>query len=151
MEGNGEHAVQLFHEMIMQQVKPDEVAFTRVLTACRHGGLVDEGMSIFQSMTEGHKISPQIVHYGCVVDLLGRAGLLSEALNLIKTMPMAPNDTVWRAFLAACRTHKNDKMAKYAAGMMAKSTGENTGVNVLLSNIYASDGKWTDVAEVRLK
>ncbi|KAK1387850.1 Pentatricopeptide repeat-containing protein [Heracleum sosnowskyi] len=150
VEGNGERAVQLFHEMIMQGVKPDEVAFTRVLTACSHGGLVDRGLSIFQSMTENYKISPQIVHYGCVVDLLGRAGLLSKALDLIKTMPMAPNDIVWSAFLAACRTHKNEKLATYAAGMIAKSTGENTGVHVLLSNIYASAGKWTDVAEVRL-
>ncbi|KAL8158250.1 hypothetical protein AgCh_002808 [Apium graveolens] len=150
VEGNGERAVHLFHEMIMQGVKPDEVAFVRVLTACSHGGLVDQGMSIFQSMTESYKISPQIVHYGCVADLLGRAGLLSEALDLIKTMPMAPNDAVWRAFLAACRTHKNEKMATYAAGMIAESTGENSGVQVLLSNIYASAGKWTDVAEVRL-
>lgn len=150
MVGNGEQAVGLFYEMIRQGVKPDEVAFIGVLTACSHGGLVDQGMFIFKSMMENHKISPQIVHYGCLVDLLGRAGLLGEALDLIKRMPMEPNDKIWGSFLAACRTHKNDKMAAYAAEMITESAREKAGINVLLSNIYASAGKWANVAEVRL-
>ncbi|KAH0634140.1 hypothetical protein KY290_037571 [Solanum tuberosum] len=84
MEGNGRQAVELFYEMLREGVEPDQVVFVAVLTACSHGGLAGEGMEIFASMKEIHGISPQIVHYGCIVDMLGRAGLLKEALNIIK-------------------------------------------------------------------
>ncbi|CAK9154412.1 unnamed protein product [Ilex paraguariensis] len=151
MEGNGERAVELFYEMLRQGVKPDEVIFVAVLTACSHGGLVEQGKHIFGAMQETHGISQQIVHYGCMVDLLGRAGLLGEALDLIKSMPMEPNHAVWGALLSACRVHKDEKMAAYAVGMMNDSVHERTGIHVLLSNIYASAGKWTDVARVRLR
>ncbi|KAK2980630.1 hypothetical protein RJ640_011438 [Escallonia rubra] len=150
MEGNGQRAVELFYEMLRKGVKPDEVVFIGVLAACSHGGLVEQGLQMFREMKENHGISPQIVHYGCLVDLLGRAGSLDQALDLIKSMPMEPNDAVWGAFLAACRTHKNDKMAAIAAEMITESAHERTGIHVLLSNIYASAGKWTDVARVRL-
>ncbi|PSS01425.1 Pentatricopeptide repeat-containing protein [Actinidia chinensis var. chinensis] len=151
LEGNGTRAIELFNEMLKQGMNPDGVVFVEVLTACSHGGLVEQGMHFFWSMKEEHGISPQIVHYGCMIDLLGRAGLLSEALDLIKGMPMEPNNVVWGAFLAACRTHKNDKMAAYAADKITELAGDRSGTHVLLSNIYASAGKWTDVARVRLQ
>lgn len=150
MEGNGERAVEIFHEMLKQGVKPDEIVFVAVLTACGHRGLVKQGKLIFKSMKEIHKIPPKIVHYGCMVDLLGRAGLLTEALDLIKTMPMEPNHVVWGAFLAGCRTHRNEKLAADAADMLTGPAHERTGTHVLLSNIYASARKWADVAKVRL-
>lgn len=150
MEGNGERAVELFNKMLQQGVKPDGIVFVGVLTACSHNGLVEQGWHIFRSMKEIYGISPQIVHYGCMVDLLGRAGLLGEALDLIKSMPMEPNDVIWGSLLAACRKHQNVDMVAYAAERIIELAPEKTGVHVLLSNIYASAGKWTNVAKVRL-
>ncbi|PRQ49693.1 putative tetratricopeptide-like helical domain, DYW domain-containing protein [Rosa chinensis] len=151
MEGNGKRALELFDDMLKQGVKPDEVVFVAVLTACSHVGLLEQGRNIFMSMQLVHGISPHIVHYGCMVDLLGRAGLLEEAVDLIKCMPMEPNDVIWGTLLAACRTHKNVEMATYAAEQISKLTTQRTGIHVLLSNIYASAGKWADVAKVRLQ
>lgn len=151
MEGNAERAIELFNDMLGQGVKPDGVVFVALLTACSHGGSVDHGHHLFRSMKEIHGISPQIVHYGCMVDLLSRAGLLAEALDLIKSMPMEPNDVIWGSLLAACHTHKNVELAEFAAERINELAPERTGIHVLLSNIYASAGKWTDVAKVRLK
>ncbi|XP_060180242.1 pentatricopeptide repeat-containing protein At3g22690 [Lycium barbarum] len=150
MEGNGKRAVELFYEMLREGVEPDQVVFVAVLTACSHGGLVQEGMKIFKTMKEIHGISAQIVHYGCIVDMFGRAGLLKEAVDIIKNMPMKPNDAVWGAFLAACKMHKNNEMATYAVDMISESYPDKVGIHVLLSNIYALGGKWTDVAKVRM-
>ncbi|KAH6769932.1 LOW protein: PPR containing-like protein [Perilla frutescens var. hirtella] len=150
MEGNGKRALELFHEMLRQGISPDAVVFSGVLTACSHSGLVEQGMQIFNSM-KGHGITPHIVHYGCVVDLLGRAGFLHEALDFINSMPLEPNAAIWNAFLGACRKHKNEEMATHAAEMMTKCDGDQTGLHVLLSNIYASAGKWSDVARVRME
>lgn len=151
-EGNGERALELFHQMEGQGIAPDEVAFTGVLTACSHAGLVEEGMLIFDSMKE-NAITPHIVHYGCVVDLLGRAGLLDEALEFIDAIPVKANAAIWGAFLGACRKHGNEEMAGRAAKMMttmSECSGDQTGIHVLLSNIFASAGRWHDVARVRM-
>ncbi|PON80007.1 DYW domain containing protein [Parasponia andersonii] len=150
MDGNGERSMELFNEMLGQGVKPDGVVFVALLTACSHGRYVEQGQKLFNSMEELHGISPEIVHYGCMVDLLGRAGLLKEASDLIKSMPMEPNDVIWGSFLAACRTHRNIEMASFAAERVNELASEKSGIHVLLSNIYASAGKWTDVAKVRL-
>ncbi|GAB4843348.1 Pentatricopeptide repeat-containing protein At3g22690 [Ancistrocladus abbreviatus] len=150
MEGNGESALELFDQMVLQGVKPDGVTFVMVLTACSHSGLVEQGMHLFFSMKEVYGISPEIVHYGCAVDLLGRAGMLGEAQDLIKSMPLEPNDVVWGALLAACRTYKNVDLAAYAAERITELSPEKSGPHVLLSNIYASAGKWNEVARVRL-
>ncbi|KAL3626305.1 hypothetical protein CASFOL_029854 [Castilleja foliolosa] len=148
MEGNGKQAVKLFNDMLSQEIVPDEVVFSAVLTACSHTGLVDQGMQIFNSMKEEYGIEGNIVHYGCIVDLLGRAGFLGRALAFIKNMPIEPNGEIWSAFLGACRIHKNEKMAFLAAEMIPNN--EKTGLQILLSNIYASAGKWDDVAKVRM-
>ncbi|OMO54634.1 hypothetical protein CCACVL1_27701 [Corchorus capsularis] len=151
MEGNGNQAIELFNKMLRQGVKPDGIVFVGLLTACSHGGLIEQGQYLFRSMETVHGISPQIVHYGCMVDLLGRAGLLEQALDLINRMPMEPNDVIWGSLLAACRMHRNVDMAGYAAERIKELASERTGIQVLLSNIYASAGKWTDVAKVRLQ
>ncbi|XP_057450239.1 pentatricopeptide repeat-containing protein At3g22690 [Lotus japonicus] len=151
VEGNAKGAIELFNEMLKQGVTPDDFVFVALLTACSHGGYVDQGRQLFQSMEKNYRISPQIVHYGCMIDLLGRAGLLEEALDLIQSMPMEPNDVVWGSFLAACRKHKNVELAHYAAEKLTQLAPERVGIQVLLSNIYASAGKWTDVARVRLQ
>lgn len=150
MEGNGQRAMELFSEMITEGVKPDAVLFVGLLTALSHGGMVEEGWSIFKSMQETYGISPMTVHYGCMVDMLGRAGLLEQALDFIKSMQSEPNDVIWSSLLAACQKHKNPEMASYAAKRVNKLNLSKTGIPVLLSNIYASEGKWSDVAKVRL-
>ncbi|OVA15528.1 Pentatricopeptide repeat [Macleaya cordata] len=151
MEGNGARAVELFDDMIREGVKPDGVAFVGVLTACSHSGLVEKGRRIFRSMKDVYGLFPEIAHYGCMVDLLGRAGLLEESLDLINNMPMEPNSVIWAALLAACRTHNNIELAAFAAERVTKLAPERTGVHVLLSNVYASAGKWADVAKVRMQ
>ena len=150
VNGNGDRAIELYNEMLRQGVKPDQVVFVNILTACSHGGFVEQGEHIFESMKQ-HGLSPQIVHYGCMVDLLGRAGKLEEALDIIESMPMRPNGIIWGSLLAACRTHKNIDMATFAAERLAEVAPEKTGIHILLSNIYASAEKWDDVANVRLQ
>ncbi|CAN1129114.1 Pentatricopeptide repeat-containing protein At3g22690 [Linum perenne] len=137
--------------MLRQGIKPDGVVFVNLLTALSHGGLVEEGWQLFRSMQDSFGIEAQVVHYGCMVDLLGRAGFLAEAVNFIKGMPVEPNVVVWSSLLAACRMHKNVKIAKYAAEKITLLDPERPGVHVLLSNIYASAGQWNDVAKVRLQ
>ncbi|PKI52420.1 hypothetical protein CRG98_027173 [Punica granatum] len=151
MEGNGQRAMELFNEIIREGLKPDEVLFVGLLTALSHAGMVEEGWSVFKSMEEIYGISPLIVHYGCMVDLLGRAGLLEQALDFIKGMPSEPNDVIWASLLAACRKHKNLEMAAYATERINELNPNKTGIPVLLSNVYASEGKWSDVAKVRLR
>lgn len=150
MEGNGRQAVELFYEMLAEGVEPDQVVFVAVLTACSHRGFVGEGMETFSSVKEIHGVSPEIVHYGCIVDMLGRAGLLQEAVGIIKNMPMKPNEAVWGAFLAACKMHKNNEMATYSLDMISEASPDKAGIHVLLSNVYALGGKWSDVAKVRM-
>ncbi|KAL8515489.1 hypothetical protein ACS0TY_014247 [Phlomoides rotata] len=129
MEGNGEGALDLFNEMLGQEIKPDEVVFTGVLTARSHGGLVEQGKHIFNSMKE-QGITPHIVHYGCIVDIVGRAGLLDEALDFITRMPIESNAEIWSAFLGACRIYKNEKMASQAYEIITKSGRDKTGIHV---------------------
>nr|CAD1833000.1 unnamed protein product [Ananas comosus var. bracteatus] len=95
-KGNGNQAFKLFSEMIDHGVKPDGLAFVGVLTAYSHAGSVEEGCTFFHLMSNTYGFTLQIVHYGCLVDLLSRAGLLAEARALIESMPMEPNDVIWR-------------------------------------------------------
>lgn len=153
MEGNGEAAIELFDEMVKDGLKPDGVTFAGLLTACSHGGLVEKGWDIFNSMEEIYEISPSIVHYGCMVDLLGRAGLVLEALDFMERMRLKPNDIICSALVAACRKHKHaaDKAAAYVTDRLKELDSFKTGIPVLLSNLYASEGKWIDVSRVRVE
>ncbi|KAJ0035016.1 hypothetical protein Pint_24690 [Pistacia integerrima] len=142
-------AISLFAEMQRANIKPDGVAFLGVLTACNHGGLVNEGRLYFEQMKSKYGIQPSEKHYACVVDLLGRAGCLEEAHKLISNMPVAPHSVVWGALLAACRVHCNVQLAEVAAAELFKIEPDNSGNYVLLSNIYAAAGMWDGVARVR--
>ncbi|CBI26355.3 unnamed protein product, partial [Vitis vinifera] len=149
--GLGRDAIFLFDKMQRANIKPDSVTFLGVLTACNHGGLVDEGRKYFKQMTEEFGIQPSEKHYACVVDLLGRVGCLEEAYNLIRNMPIAPHSVVWGALLAACRVHCNVQLAEVAAAELFKIEPDNSGNYILLSNIYAAAGRWGSVAKVRAK
>ncbi|XP_004304765.1 PREDICTED: pentatricopeptide repeat-containing protein At1g11290-like [Fragaria vesca subsp. vesca] len=149
MHGCGKQALELFEEMQRQGVKPNDITFIGLLHACSHAGLVADGKKIFEKMVHDFSLAPKVEHYGCMVDLLGRAGKLDEAHKLIKSMPLEPNTIVWGSLLAACKTHKSPNLAEVAARQLLKLEPQNCGYNVLMSNIYAASNKWVDVAGVR--
>ncbi|KAK1390337.1 Pentatricopeptide repeat-containing protein [Heracleum sosnowskyi] len=149
MNGVVEKSLETFSIMKKYGVEPNEITFVAVLSACRHMGLVEEGHSHFASMIEKHGIAPNIKHYGCMVDLLGRAGLLKEAEELIKSMPMVPEVATWGALLGACKKHGDKEMGERIGRKLIELQPDHDGFHVLLSNIYASKGNWHDVGEIR--
>lgn len=149
INGRGEEAIQVFSKMLRASIQPDEITFIGLLSACTHSGLVDQGRKFFASMTIRHGIESNVVHYGSMVDLLGRAGHLQEAYEVIKNMPMKPNLVVWRALLGACRVHKNAAMAEMAAKQILELDPDNGAVYVLLCNVYAACKKWENLHGLR--
>ncbi|KAL5700771.1 hypothetical protein ACHQM5_026179 [Ranunculus cassubicifolius] len=149
VNGLVKESLEKFSEMKSCGVAPNEVTFMGVLGACRHVGLVDEGRNFFDSMVQIHKIEPNVKHYGCMVDLLGRAGFLKEAEELLESMPISPDVATWGALLGACKKHGNNKMAERIGKKLIALQPENDGFHVLLSNVYASKGRWDDVLEIR--
>ncbi|CAN1280619.1 Pentatricopeptide repeat-containing protein At5g19020, mitochondrial [Linum perenne] len=117
--------------------------------ALDHAGMVDLGKRYFESMKSEHKVNPDIKHYGCMVDLLGRSGQLEEAEKLIKSMPMEADVVIWGTLLSACRTHENVDVGKRAAENLARLEPSHGASRVLLSNLYADAGKWEDAFSVR--
>ncbi|KAL5831970.1 hypothetical protein ACOSQ4_017324 [Xanthoceras sorbifolium] len=148
MNGYGKQALQLFSVMIVHWVRPDDIIFTGLLSACSHGGMVDQGLMIFKAMSV-YKIVPQIQHYACMVDMYGRAGLLEEAEALIREMPCEADGTVWGAPLNACRIHGNEKMFERIKQKLIHMKGVSAGTFALLSNSYASADRWEDATKVR--
>eukprot|EP01018_Ginkgo_biloba_P003143 Gb_41645 [translate_table: standard] len=148
MHGCAKEALQLFEQMRNSGVNPDHVTFIGVLSACRHAGLVDEGLQYFHCMNH-YDIPPAMEHYGCIVDLLGRAGHLDEAQNFINKMPIKPDASVWGSLLGSCRIHTNIKLGEHVAECLFELDSKDAGPYVLLSNIYAAAGRWDDVEKVR--
>ncbi|XP_044384124.1 pentatricopeptide repeat-containing protein At5g66520 [Triticum aestivum] len=142
-------ALALFAEMKNTGVDPDSITMTAVLSACAHAGMVDEGKKFLDCMPVEYRVQPTIEHYGCVVDLLGRAGQLEEALALIKAVPFQADVVLWGALLVACRVHKNVDMGEMAAMEILKLDPQHAGACVFLSNVYADAGKWDLVQGVR--
>ncbi|XP_042471396.1 pentatricopeptide repeat-containing protein At1g11290, chloroplastic-like [Zingiber officinale] len=147
--GLGKSAVELFEEMKRSSVRPNDVTFLSVLSACGHSGLVDEGQKYFDSMKHDYGLEPRSDHYGCMVDLLGRIGRLDEAWEFIQKMPIKPSISVYGAMLGACKIHKNVKLGEQAAKKLFELEPEEGGYHVLLANIYATASMWEDVARVR--
>ncbi|KAL4575746.1 hypothetical protein LXL04_011831 [Taraxacum kok-saghyz] len=142
-------ALEKFDEMVKAGVKPNEVTYVSVLSACSHVGMVDEGLKHFKSMYHDHKINPKTEHYACVVDLLGRSGFLEKALDFINSMPFKADALVWRTLLAACQVHGNTKLGKLAARMITQQDPDDPSAYILLSNLYASKGEWDSVVKIR--
>ncbi|KAM7263315.1 hypothetical protein ACFE04_000998 [Oxalis oulophora] len=149
IHGHGEKALELFQEMIDKKVKPDHVTFVSLLSACSHSGLVTEGERYFHLMQENFRIKPLLKHYGCMVDLYGRAGYLEKACSFIKDMPLEPDASIWGALLGACRIHGDTELGKFASDRLFEVDPENVGYYVVLSNIYANSRKWEGVQNVR--
>ncbi|RLN29864.1 pentatricopeptide repeat-containing protein [Panicum miliaceum] len=151
MHGDGEKALDLFSQMKQQGFRPDAVTLINVLSACTHMGLVEEGRRYFTNMETDYGIRPQIEHYGCMVDLLGRGGLIEEAVDMIKSMPWEPNEVIWGSLLSACRLHKNVQYAELAVSELSKLQPSNAGNYAVLSNIYAEAWQWSDMAKARVQ
>ncbi|KAF8683926.1 hypothetical protein HU200_044873 [Digitaria exilis] len=128
---------------------PNEITFTGVLSACRHAGLVEEGRQFFKLMQNKYQIAPNIRHYGCMVDLLGRAGYVREAEDLIQSMPMSPDVPAWGALLGACWKHGDSEVGERVGRKLVELDPHHDGFQTMLSNIYASEGMWQCVKDLR--
>ncbi|GLJ31771.1 hypothetical protein SUGI_0639100 [Cryptomeria japonica] len=147
--GMGKDALHIFEKMQICGEKPDHVVFLAVLSACSHAGLVDEGWHYFVSMEQKHGIAANAEHYACIVDLLGRAGYLDKAYDIIKRMPLPPDSAVWGALLAACRVYFNMKLGIVAAEHLLELNPQDSGNFVVLSNMYSASGRWEEASMVR--
>ncbi|KAL2488561.1 Pentatricopeptide repeat-containing protein [Forsythia ovata] len=152
-QGHADMALHLFKEMIncgdSQAVVPNYVTFVSVLTACSRGGMVKMGMDMFDSMRGKYGIEPGAEHYACVVDMLGRAGLVERAYEFIRQMPIRPTVSVWGALLGACKVFGKPELGKIAADNLFELDPQDSGNHVLLSNMFAAAGQWEEANVVR--
>lgn len=149
VNGLADEALNFFNSMQREGFEPDGVSYTGALTACSHAGLIDEGLRIFYNMKRVSRITPRIEHYGCLVDLYSRAGRLEEAWNVVKNMPMKPNEVVLGSLLAACRTQGEVEFGENVMRYLVELDPGGDSNYVLLSNIYAAVGKWDGANKVR--
>ncbi|KAL3628896.1 hypothetical protein CASFOL_027942 [Castilleja foliolosa] len=147
--GRGQTSLSFYNSMLREKIEPNDVTFIGVLSACSHAGLVDEGRSHFISMKRDFGIEPRIEHYGCMVDMLGRVGLIEEAYGFIKNMPIKPNVVIWRTLLASCKVHKNVEIGEEALKHVVRLEPAHSGDYILLSNLYASIGRLEDATKLR--
>ncbi|XP_010245939.1 PREDICTED: pentatricopeptide repeat-containing protein At4g33170 [Nelumbo nucifera] len=147
--GNGEETLDLFREMIHDGVKPDSITFIGVLSACSHSGLVSEAYEYFDLMYKRYGIKPEVEHYSCLVDALGRAGLVKEAEKLIETVPFDASASMYRTLLSACRVRGDAETGKRVATQLLVLEPSDSSAYVLLSNICASANRWDEVVDAR--
>ncbi|PON84304.1 Pentatricopeptide repeat [Trema orientale] len=149
--GYSEEAFSLFELMQKEGViRPNELTFTGILSACVHTGLVEEGQKFFRMIQECG-LELRIQHYGCMVDLFGKAGLVQEAYDVIQTMKLEPNVVVWSSFLSTCKVHKKYEMAeKVTEKVLGIVKPDNDGgIYTLIRDFYALGGKWDDAERVK--
>jgi pentatricopeptide repeat protein len=150
--GHTDEALATFTKMLEEKFEtPNDVTFLGVLSACSHGGMVDDGRRYFDVMSKDYHIQPTIKHYGCMVDILGRAGLVEEAYQLIRSMPMECNAIVYRTLLAACRVHGYVELGEKVRSHLLELEPDHSSDYVLLANMYASVGQWNEMTRVRKK
>ncbi|VFQ88511.1 unnamed protein product [Cuscuta campestris] len=150
LNGDAHNALSHFRIMVDDVgLAPDDVTFLGVLLACRHGGLVTEGRKVFAEMTSRFKIPPKSKHYSCMVDLLGRSGLLNEAQALITSMPSNADASVWGALFSSCQTHRNIELGEKAALKLLQLDPDDSGIYVQLANMYIEANLWHKAREVR--
>ncbi|XP_077224230.1 pentatricopeptide repeat-containing protein At4g13650-like [Tasmannia lanceolata] len=147
--GCGREALEIFMEMKISGLEPNEVTFVGVLCACSHAGLISEAWYQFNSMYKDYNIVPSEEHYACMVDILCRAGQLRDAKDLIEKMPFDPSSLIWRTLLSACRGNENIKLGEEAAERIMELEPQDSAAFVLLSNIYALAEKSENKAEMR--
>lgn len=149
VNGKGREALEWFIQMQKEGIKPNLMTFTAILTACSHAGLIEEGKSLFESISSVYKMKHSIEHYGCMVDLLGRAGLLKEAKEFIESMPIKPNAAIWGALLNACNMHRNFELGREIGKILVEVDPDHGGRYIHLASIYAANGEWNQAVQVR--
>ncbi|KAK4839624.1 hypothetical protein QYF36_023435 [Acer negundo] len=149
VNGFANHALELFEQMLRVGVRPTHGTFVGILLACSHAGLIEEGLKYFDSMEEVYGLTPEMKHYGCVIDLLSRSGNLDRAYDFINAMPIVPSVVVWRILLSACKLHENLALAEIVTTKLLEFDPSNSGNYVLLSNTYAGSGRWDDAGRIR--
>ncbi|CAJ1973843.1 unnamed protein product [Sphenostylis stenocarpa] len=147
--GIGNKAIELFNQMQLNGIEPDSVTYLAVLSACSHSGLIEEGKRYFSSLCSSQQIQPQVEHYACMVDLLGRGGLLKDAKDLIEKMPLKPNVGIWQTLLSVCRMHVDVEMGKQVGEILLRLDGNNPANYVMMSNMYADGGYWKESEKLR--
>ncbi|KAF5186175.1 Pentatricopeptide repeat [Thalictrum thalictroides] len=142
-------ALKLFGDMEKSGILPDDNTFIGVFCACAHAGLVDQGRQIFHLKSRKYGYTPKIEHYGCMVDLLARGGMLNEAREMVESIPMQPDPLIWGALMAGCRFYQNVELAEYVGKHLLQLEPDNAAVYVLMSNIYVASGKQENVKKIR--
>ncbi|CAH2043953.1 unnamed protein product [Thlaspi arvense] len=153
MHGNGELTVDYFRRMVSSGIKPDGVSFISVLVGCSHSGQVDEAKKLFHEMGSLYDVDREMKHYGCMADLLGRAGLIEEAAEMIEKMPKEGGNRekllAWSGLLGGCRIHGNIEVAEKAAERVKALSPEDGGVYKVMVEMYANAERWEDAVKVR--
>lgn len=149
INGHINEALELFDDIVSFGLTPDGITFIVLLSGCSHGGLTHEGQRLFNRMKTEFGVSPTLEHYACLVDILGRAGKLEEALEVVKSMPMKPSGSIWGSLLNSCRLYGNVALGEAIAKILFVLEPGNAGNYVMLSNIYAKEGNWEGVWMVR--
>lgn len=150
MNGMGREAVESFESMEMAGLRPNRVTFLSVLNACSHGGLVEEGLKFFNKMVNDCQLVPDIKHYGCLIDMLGRAGRLDEAEKVaLQVPPEVTNAVMWRTLLGACSVLNNVEIGQRVTRKILELERGHGGDYVLISNILAGVGRFKDAERLR--
>ncbi|XP_059460468.1 putative pentatricopeptide repeat-containing protein At3g15130 [Corylus avellana] len=147
--GLGKKAMHLFNKMQSDDIEPDGVTYLAMLSACSHSGLIEESHEYFSRLCSDPRVKPRVEHYACMVDLLGRAGRLKEARNLIESMPLKPNVGIWQTLISACRVHGDLEMGREVGEILLRLDGDNPVNYVMMSNIFAEAGYWKDCERIR--
>ncbi|EFH58431.1 predicted protein [Arabidopsis lyrata subsp. lyrata] len=150
IHGKGTKALETFNHMVRSsEVKPNEVTFLSILSACSHAGLIHEGLRIFELMVNDYRLAPNLEHYAVLVDLLGRVGELDTAIEITKRMPFSPTPQILGTLLGACRIHQNGEMAETVAKQLFELESNHAGYYMLMSNMYGVKGEWENVEKLR--
>ncbi|KAJ4779258.1 Pentatricopeptide repeat-containing family protein [Rhynchospora pubera] len=151
VNGFGKEAVELYILMQREGLQPDEYTFIGLLMACGHSGMVQEGLNYFEEMKKVHGLEPKLEHYSCVVDMLGRAGLLTDAAKLVEEMPVRPDEKILSSLLCACRIHGDLNLGQKVMEKLLDMEPDKSEHYVLASNLHASFGNWDEVRKLRDK
>lgn len=149
LHGYGNEAFSIFEEMVAMGVQPNGVTFVALLTACAHSGLVEKGRLCFDLMKQDYSIEPEVQHYACMAGILGRAGLFSEAEEIIRCMPMKPDVFVWGALLGGCQLHGNVKLGEEVSRYLIELEPENHAFYANLCDVYSKAGRFDDLKRIR--
>ncbi|XVF75712.1 hypothetical protein PTKIN_Ptkin13bG0208700 [Pterospermum kingtungense] len=142
-------ALEIYKMMLRDDIKPNDVTFIGVLSACAHAGLVKEGLYYYNSMLTDHDIAPRMEHLASIVNLLARKGETRRAYEFIRSFPMESSKVVWRCLLSGCKTHRDLVLGRLAADKILSIDPDDTSAHIMLSNIYAEAKMWDETAQLR--